>query len=364
MPGRAVLAIVGAVLMLSACGAGPSTTTTTKPPAPIPAVGLRIDAPEGGTVTATKEEGALIADVRMRGHAQPGSFVRVSSGCAEPGCQLSAPVADDGSWSVTLRAQAPPGKPYARLFAQLAAESAITLVKLKEPTSKVARDKARKARRDRELAAQREQAAREGGAAAPGTSTSTTTSPAAPTPPLPEIPNATPTPSPSTTPGTATGTSVLLIGDSLGLGIQPYLSGLLTGWSLTSDSRTGRPLAEGMERWRAERGTAAVSAFSLFTNDAPTNTSALEAAVRESAGSGCAVWATIVRPPQGGQSYARANAVLERLAQELPGRVVVVPWAQAVKANPALVSGDGVHATTQGYQQRAQMYAQAIQSCL
>jgi hypothetical protein len=357
MPGRAVLAILGVGLMLSACGAGPSTTPT-QAPEPIPAVGLRIDSPEGGTVTATKEEGALVADVEMRGHAQPGAFVRVSSGCAEPRCELSAPVDDSGRWLVTVRAQAPPGKPYARLFAQLAAESAITLVKLEEPTTKAARAEARKARRAHERAAQRKQATRGGGAVAP------TPTPPPETPPLPEIPNATPTPAPSTTPGTATGNSVLLIGDSLGLGIQPYLSGLLPGWSVTSDSRTGRPLAEGMARWRAERGSAAVSAFSLFTNDAPTNTSALEAAVRESAADGCAVWATIVRPPEGGTSYKAANQVLQRLAQELPGRVVVVPWAEAVANNPGLVGSDGVHGTTQGYQQRAQLYAQAIQSCL
>jgi hypothetical protein len=356
MPGRALLAIVGIGLMLSACGAGPSTTPT-QAPEPIPAVGLRIDSPEGGAVTATPEEGALVADVQVRGHAQPGAYVRVSTGCAEPGCELSAPVADDGRWEVTVRAQAPPRKPYARIFAQLAAESSITLVKLREPTTKAAREKARKARRAREQAAQAQQGARDGGAVPPAATTPAT-------PQLPEIPNATPTPTPSTTPGTAPGSSVLLIGDSLGLGIQPYLSGLLPGWSVTSDSRTGRPLAEGMARWRAERGDAAISAFSLFTNDAPTNTSALEAAVRESAAGGCTVWATIVRPPEGGTSYARANQVLTQLAQELPGRVVLVPWAETVRANPAYVGADGVHATTQGYQVRAQLYAQAIQSCL
>jgi hypothetical protein len=356
MPGRALLAILGVGLMLSACGAGPATTST-KAPDPIPAVGLTIDSPDGGAVTATREEGALVADVPVRGHAQPGSYVRVSTGCAEPGCALSAEVADDGRWSVTLRAQAPPRKPYARIFAQLAAESSISLVKLQEPRTKAARAKARKQRRAREEAAQAQQGAQAGGATAP-----TPTTPA--TPDLPELPNATPNPAPSTTPGTATGNSVLLIGDSLGLGIQPYLAAVLPGWQITSDSRTGRPLAEGMQRWRAERGHAAVSAFSLFTNDAPTSTSALEAAVRESAADGCAVWATIVRPPQGGTSYAQANALLERLAQELPGRVQIVPWAQTVKANPGYVGSDGVHATTQGYQARAQLYAQAIQACL
>ena len=349
MPGRATLALLGAALMLSACGAGPSTTAT-KAPDPLPAVGLTIDQPDGGTVTATREEGALVGDVAVRGHAQPGAYVRVSTGCAEPGCELSAPVADDGAWAVTVRAQAPPRKPYARIVAQLAAESAITLVKLHVPASRAERDRVRRARRARE------QAARGGGAAAPATAPTT--------PPLPEIPNATPTPAPSTTPSTTSGASVLLIGDSLGLGIQPYLSGLLPGWSVTSDSRTGRPLAEGLERWRAERGGAAVNAFSLFTNDSPAGTAALESAVRETAGAGCAVWATIVRPPVGGTSYARANALLQRLAQELPGHLVLVPWAAAVADHPEYLGPDGVHATAAGYRARAQLYAQAIQACV
>jgi hypothetical protein len=62
--------------------------------------------------------------------------------------------------------------------------------------------------------------------------------------------------------------------------------------------------------------TPAVLAFSLFTNDDPRNVSALDAGVRASvdrAGrGGCAVWATIVRPPldavelRRGQPAARA----------------------------------------------------------
>jgi hypothetical protein len=353
MLGRALVASLGAALLLSACGAGPSTTaSTTQAPEPLPAVGLRIDAPEGGSVVADDDAGTLTGDVVVRGHAQPGAYVRVSSGCQNQDCDLSAQVSDDGSWTVSVEAQASASKPYARIYAQLAAESAITLVKLRAPATKAERDTARQTRKARAKRAQREQ------------STSAPTTGELPTPDLPTIPNATPTPTPSPTPGTGGGgTSVLLIGDSLGVGIQPYLSGLLTGWSVTSDSRVGRPLAEGMERWRAEKGSAEVSAFSLFTNDAPTNTSALESAVRESAANGCAVWATIVRPAQGGTSYAKANQVLEGLAQQLPGRVVLVPWAATVAADPSLVGSDGVHATPTGYRERAQLYAQAIQQC-
>jgi lysophospholipase L1-like esterase len=111
-----------------------------------------------------------------------------------------------------------------------------------------------------------------------------------------------------------------------------------------------------------------VLAMSLFTNDDPRNTGALESAVRTSvsrAGGGCAVWATIVRPPLGGVGYQAANDLLERLAADpaLAGRLLIVPWARQVAAHPGWLAGDGVHATPEGYRARAQMYADAARAC-
>src|SRR5215217_3550918 len=112
-------------------------------------------------------------------------------------------------------------------------------------------------------------------------------------PPAPEIPP----------PASNTGRTVIMIGDSLAQGTEPYLAGQLGGWSVATDARRGRPLAEGMQVLARTQvpGGPLILAFSLFTNDAPTNVAALESAVRMSvqrAGSrGCAVWATIVRPP-------------------------------------------------------------------
>ena len=106
--------------------------------------------------------------------------------------------------------------------------------------------------------------------------------------------------------------------------------------------------------------------MSLFTNDDPTHTDALEAAVRRTlalVGSrGCVIWATIARPPVNGVSYRAANTLLERLAASNPA-LVIVPWAEQVAANPALVGADGVHPTPAGYQLRARLYAQATQAC-
>jgi lysophospholipase L1-like esterase len=111
----------------------------------------------------------------------------------------------------------------------------------------------------------------------------------------------------------------------------------------------------------------AILAFSLFTNDGPRSTAALEAAVRATASrpGACVVWATIVRPPLDGVSYDAANTLLRRLAndRELAGGLQLVDWAAQVARSPSLVAGDGVHGTPTGYRVLARLYASAISSC-
>jgi hypothetical protein len=169
-----------------------------------------------------------------------------------------------------------------------------------------------------------------------------------------------------TTSGTGTSGSVVVIGDSLAQGMQPYLPAALPGWKVSVDARIGRPLAEGMgifAKTPVQPGT--VYAFSLFTNDDPRSVAALDAAVRQSVQrGGCAVWATIVRPPVGGVSYDTANRDLRRLAASLGGRLQLVDWAAAVASHPQWVPGsDGVHSNAEGYRNRAALYAQAIRGC-
>jgi hypothetical protein len=171
----------------------------------------------------------------------------------------------------------------------------------------------------------------------------------------------------STTGGSGGPGRLVMVGDSLAQGTEPHLPSFLPGWRITTDARRGRPLAEGMRVMASmpRPSSPTVLTFSLFTNDMPTNVDALEDAVRasvERAGSGCAVWATIVRPPLNGVSYRAANRRLEQLAGQLTG-LRVVPWAAAVAENGALLAADGVHATPDGYKARAQMYAQAAQTC-
>jgi hypothetical protein len=158
-----------------------------------------------------------------------------------------------------------------------------------------------------------------------------------------------------------------MVGDSLGVGIEGILPGLLPGWRITADNLTSRPLAEGMRILSGMRvPSGSVIAVSLFTNDDPSGLDALEAAVlatvRRAGDGGCAVWATIARPPFSGRTYEAANSLLRGLDRHLGSKLVVVPWAERAAASGWLAS-DQVHGTPEGYRQRARMYAEAAQSC-
>jgi hypothetical protein len=149
------------------------------------------------------------------------------------------------------------------------------------------------------------------------------------------------------------------------------LRGLLEGWDVAVDGRTGRPLGEGMEilaETPIPDDPHTILAFSLGTNDSP-NPDALEAAVRESMGylgaHGCVIRATIARPPMNGVSYRADNQRLLDLEADpqLYGRLLVVPWQREYAAHKSWRRPDGVHATPEGYAARAQLYADAARGC-
>jgi hypothetical protein len=162
---------------------------------------------------------------------------------------------------------------------------------------------------------------------------------------------------------------LVVIGDSLAVGMRPYLAADLSGWSVTIDGRVGRPLAEGMgivaSTAIADPGRT-VLAISLFTNDDPTQTSRLRSAITASLEKvgvqGCVIWATIARPPVGHVSYQAANAIITQAAAD-DDRLRVVAWAAYTAATPGILAADGVHPSPAGYRQRAAMYGQAARSC-
>ena len=175
-----------------------------------------------------------------------------------------------------------------------------------------------------------------------------------------------PEPAPATPKAREPG-AVTVIGDSLAVGTQSLLPAALPGWSVRTDARKGRPIAEGVEVLKsADVPAGSVLAFSLFTNDTPGATAALDAALRAGAAKvgagGCQVWATIARPANGGEP---ANHILRRLdGGEVAGtRVVVADWAELVARQPSLLAPDRVHGTPEGYRARARLYADAVRRC-
>lgn len=349
-----LVGVLGAALLIG-CGSDNQTQGAVRSDASAAAQG--VPAPEAGHVTiAEPENGAALEErtgrttaVEVAGRSAPGFRVAVVAACQPVACEQQVVSDAEGRWHTTLRFR--PTSTQRRLTisagpADASAGGAVNLVVLRLTGPQV-----RPRRQPAPIATKKKRKAE---ASSPTTVTPDTTPAAAA-----QIPEPTPRARPS---------RVLLVGDSLAEGIAGLLPGLLPGRTVSVDAKTSRPLATGMQIARtAPRGT--VLAVSLFTNDDPSGTGRLEAAVRESArlaGPGsCAVWATIVRPLVSGTSYAAANAKLEALAQDpsLRGSLRIVPWARAVAERPEWLSADGVHATPSGYRGRAELYAEAIDSC-
>jgi hypothetical protein len=167
------------------------------------------------------------------------------------------------------------------------------------------------------------------------------------------------------TPGLGTG-SVLVIGDSLGVGTEPYLRQELPGTPIVDDSLGGRPSPGGLDALRADISPSdAVIVFAMGTNDSPAYPEIMAGnleSVTQIAGDRCIVVPTIARPPVNGISDAGINRVIKSFAAS-HFNVEVVDWKAAVRAQPGLLV-DGIHATPEGYALRASLIAQAVDTCL
>jgi len=159
--------------------------------------------------------------------------------------------------------------------------------------------------------------------------------------------------------GTAT-----LVGDSLNLGVEPYLPHALPNWRIVANDRVGRTTAEGIAELEAGRPRlSSYVVISLGTNDPPTAVSAFRAdvarVVQLVGPDRCLIWATIWRD---GRPNVAFNDVLRAAAEEHP-RLRLVAWAELVRLHPEWLAPDGLHGNPTGYRQRAAAIAEAAGSC-
>jgi hypothetical protein len=163
----------------------------------------------------------------------------------------------------------------------------------------------------------------------------------------------------ATTKGSAT-----LVGDSLNVGIEPYLGDALPGWRVDAHDQVGRATREGVDELRARRGSLApVVVVSLGTNDPEGSEDEFRALVDEAIGvvgpGRCLVWSTIVRD---GEERKGFDDVL-RDASDAHPNLHLVEWASMVADDSSLLAADRVHGTAQGYARRAEETARAIRDC-
>ena len=160
--------------------------------------------------------------------------------------------------------------------------------------------------------------------------------------------------------------TVLNYGDSLAVGTQLYLGGYLGGWQVRSQTEISRHAADVPGALRS-LGSALprVVVVSAGTNDDPGTVSRFARTVRETVavagGSRCVIWATIVRPPYAGVSYAGYNHALQTIAKR-HATLHVLDWAAMAHAHPGWFGSDGVHPSITGYRARAAATARLIRT--
>jgi lysophospholipase L1-like esterase len=158
--------------------------------------------------------------------------------------------------------------------------------------------------------------------------------------------------------------TVTLIGDSLNVGIEPYVPDALPGWKVVANDQVGRITPQGIAELEAGRPVLSnYVVVSLGTNDPPSEIAAFRrdvARVLALVGPNrCVVWATIWRDERPNEAF---NQVL-RDAAKANRRLTLVEWAEMVEQNPDLLAPDRLHGNENGYRERARKVAAAVKSC-
>jgi lysophospholipase L1-like esterase len=160
--------------------------------------------------------------------------------------------------------------------------------------------------------------------------------------------------------------TVLNFGDSLAVGTQLYLGKYLGGWQVRAETEVSRHATD-VPGALQSFGSALprVIVVSAGTNDDPGTVSRFARTVREAVATAgparCVVWATIVRPPYAGVSYAGYNRALRTISKHHP-TLHVLDWDAMARAHPSWFGSDGVHPSMTGYRARAAATARLIRA--
>jgi lysophospholipase L1-like esterase len=163
------------------------------------------------------------------------------------------------------------------------------------------------------------------------------------------------------------GRSLLVVGDSLTVGTQPYIGRYLRGWRIHQDVSVSKQVSEGPAVLRRFGSRLPRVIFvNLGTNGDPHAVglflSSIRRTMRIAGPRRCVVWSSIVRPPVGGKSYHELNAVLAAQARRRPN-LIMFRWVRLARRHPGWFGPDHVHVTASGYAVRARAMAKQIRHC-
>ncbi|HEY6757935.1 MAG TPA: GDSL-type esterase/lipase family protein [Baekduia sp.] len=157
---------------------------------------------------------------------------------------------------------------------------------------------------------------------------------------------------------------VLVVGDSLAVGLRPSLNELLPGADIAWDARSGRTTPQGMVALRSALKVVHPKTVivSLGTNDGPDGGRFADRIDRMLAATGpdtCVVWSDIYRPARKGP-YAALNTTLFAEASRVK-RLHLVDWLSAVTRRRVTLP-DGLHPDAAGFAYRAKLIADAVKA--
>jgi lysophospholipase L1-like esterase len=155
---------------------------------------------------------------------------------------------------------------------------------------------------------------------------------------------------------------VLVVGDSLAVGLRPTLAPLLGGADIAWDAKSGRTTPQGLAALRSALKIVHPKTviISLGTNDGPDGARFADRITRALTAIGpsaCVVWSDIYRPARKGP-YAALNTTLSAEAARYK-RLHLVNWLSAV-SRQAVALPDGLHPDAAGFAYRAKLIANAV----
>jgi len=155
---------------------------------------------------------------------------------------------------------------------------------------------------------------------------------------------------------------VLIVGDSLAVGMKPFLGEMIADREVTFHARGGWTTPQGMQALRMDlqRYVPQTVVINLGTNDGADPAvfaDRVRRILRVVPAYTCVVWPSIVRPARKGE-YHGLNRVLRDAAHDDP-RLTIIDWDRMV-ARGRVRLPDGLHPDDDGYRWRSWVTAGAV----